>query len=152
MLIGVCGGLAEIAFISIYMITEGRPPAVIAKTVAEAFALGPSASAGIVAHMMLSLLLGIGLTSVWTSVRGPSPKATAPYLFMTAALIVIWSFNFLVLLPSLSPGFSDLVPYPVSLAATLLFALAGAPVLRHAGGHDKAFFDRSVVHSPWTRF
>jgi len=147
-LIGFSGGLAEIAFIWIYMIAEGRPPATVAETVAEALELGSSASAGVAAHMMLSLLLGIGLTSAWISVRGPAPKASAVYLFMTAALIVVWTFNFLVLLPSLSPGFADLLPYPVSFAATLLFALAGAPVLQHLG--SKPIFARSAA--PWTRF
>ena len=148
-LIGFSGGLAEIAFIWIYMIAEGHPPAAVAETVAEALELGSSASAGIAAHMVLSLLLGVGLTSTWISVRGPAPKASAAYLFITAALIVVWSFNFLVLLPSLSPGFADLLPYPVSFAATLLFALAGAPVLRHLGG-DKPILVRPAA--PWTRF
>jgi len=147
-LIGFSGGIAEIAFVWIYTISEGRPPVAIAETVAEAFDLGPSASAGIAAHMMLSLLLGIGLTSAWNSVRGPTPGAAAAYLFMTASLIVIWSFNFLVLLPSLSPGFANLLPYPVSFAATLLFALAGAPVLQRMGSAEKPL----AAHTPWTRF
>src|SRR5581483_1019919 len=128
-LIGLSGGLAQIAFISIYMLASDRAPAVIAQAIAEVAQLGPSASAGVVIHMALALLLGIGRMGVWNCVRSPRPTASTVYLFTTTAVIVVWSFNFLVLLPSLYPGFSDLLPYPVSFAAALLFALAGAPVL-----------------------
>jgi hypothetical protein len=129
-LIGLSGGLAEIAFVWIYMRAGERDPAIIAWAIAEALHLGASAAAGIAIHMMLSLLLGIGLMATWLSVRGVQPKPSAAYLFMAAALTVVWSFNFLVLLPSLNPAFAILLPYPVSFAATLLFALAGAPVLQ----------------------
>lgn len=132
-LIGLSGGLAQIAFIWIYMLASDRAPAPVAQAIAKAAQLGPSTAAGIFIHMALSLVLGIGLMAAWNSVRSPRPTASAVYLFVTAAVIVVWSFNFLVLLPSLDPGFADLLPYPVSFAATLLFALAGAPVLQHMG-------------------
>jgi len=129
-LIGLSGGLAELVFIWAYMTDSGRDPTAIARAVAAAFLLGDAASTGIVIHMLLSVLLGIVLMSVWLSVRSPHSRATSVYLFMAAALVVVWSFNFLVLLPSLSPELMALLPYPVSFTATLLFGLAGAPVLQ----------------------
>ncbi|HVZ15362.1 MAG TPA: hypothetical protein VG894_12950 [Bauldia sp.] len=148
-LIGTSGGLAEIAFIWTYMTVRGHEPGTIARAIAEAVHLGPSASAGIAVHMALSLLLGIGLMGAWRSVRAPRPRASAAYLFMTVALIVVWSFNFLVLLPSLNPALPALLPYPVSFAATLLFALAGAPLLQRAGAIEKPAW--TVAHSRWMR-
>jgi hypothetical protein len=150
--IGVSGGLAEIAFIWSYMTAAGREPGAIARAVGEAVHLGGSAPAGVAVHMALSLLLGIGLTSAWLSVRGPEPRAAGAYLFMTAALIVVWSFSFLVLLPSLSPAFGTLLPYPVTFASKLLFALAGAPLLQHLCSVGKPVLARSPPQVPWTRF
>jgi hypothetical protein len=151
-LIGVSGGLAEIAFIWIYATAGGREPGAIARAVSEAVHLGGSAPAGVAVHMTLSLLLGIGLTSAWLSVRGPERTASGAYLFMTAALIVVWSFNFLVLLPSLSPTFGTLLPYPVTFASKLLFALAGAPLLQHLCSVGKPVLARPRQQAPWTRF
>jgi hypothetical protein len=129
-LIGLSGGLAEFVFVWAYMTDSGQDPAAIARAVASAFHLGAAPSTGVIIHMMLSILLGTGLTGVWLSVRGPHARAASAYLFMAAALVVVWSFNFLVLLPSLSPALMALLPYPVSFTATLLFGLAGAPVLQ----------------------
>ncbi len=131
------------------MTVRGHEPAAIGRAIAAAAHLGESASTGIAVHMLLSLLLGMALMGAWQSVRGPHAKAASAYYFMTAALVVVWSFNFLVLLPSLSPAFPELLPYPVTFASKLLFALAGAPLL---GSTPKPTFARSVAPSPWTRF
>jgi hypothetical protein len=147
-LIGLSGGLAEVVFIWIYMTFSGHEPAAIARAIAAAAHLGAATSTGIGVHMLLSLLLGIALMGVWQSVRGPHAKAASAYYFMAAALVVVWSFNFLVLLPSLSPGFPDLLPYPVTFASKLLFALVGAPLL----GAAKSTFAGPVAPAPWTRF
>ena len=145
LLMGLAGGLAEVVFIWAYMVGSGREPAAIARAVAAAVHLAPLAPLGIAVHMALSLALGIGLAAVWVDMRSPRPKALQAYLFMTAALIVVWSFNFLVLLPSLSPAFLALLPYPVTFASKLLFGLAGSPVLQRCGSKRLAFAHSAVA-------
>mgnify|MGYP001554809963 CR=1 FL=1 len=46
------------------------------------------------------------------------------------ALGAVWSFNFLVVLPLLDPGFLVLLPLAVTLASKLLFGVGAAAVLR----------------------
>jgi len=152
LLMGLAGGLAEVVFIWGYMIGCGREPAAIARAVAAAVHLAPSAPLGVAVHMGLSLALGIGLAGVWADMRSPSPKAMQAYLFMTAALIVVWSFNFLVLLPSLSPAFLALLPYPVTFASKLLFGLAGSPVLQRSGSKRLAFAYSAAAEKTKTDF
>jgi hypothetical protein len=151
-LIGLTGGLAEVAFLGIYLSLNGSEPTAVAEAFARAVHLGAMASTGIAVHMLLSLLLGIALMSVWLTVRGPRPGAASVYVFMTAALIVVWSFSFLVLLPTLAPAMPALLPYSVTFASKLVFAFAGAPVLQHAASTQKPSFARSIAPSPWTRF
>lgn len=139
LLLGLAGGFAEVAFIWGYMIACGGEPAAIARAVAAAVDLAPSASLGVAVHMGLSLLLGLGLAATWSGAGRLRPKAPHAYLFMTAALVIVWGFNFLVLLPHLSPAFLALLPQPVTFASKLLFGLAGAPLLQRSGSRRLAF-------------
>lgn len=49
-----------------------------------------------------------------------------------AALAAVWVFNFFVLLPSVNPAFTALLPYPVTLVSKLLFGLGMGMVLNRA--------------------
>jgi hypothetical protein len=136
-LIGLAGGFAEIAFIWAYMTLSGRHAASIAQGVAAAVHLdATSVLAGLAVHMGLAILLGLALTGAWNALRGSQSTGAAAYGFMSAMLVGVWAFNFFVLLPQLGPAFLALLPYPISFASKLAFALAGAPMLQRLGSRS----------------
>jgi hypothetical protein len=131
---GAAGGLAEVAWVTLYAGLTGGNPAILARgvtTAAGVSALLPAAPAtlGIAVHMALAVLLGVALTFAWNAVSARRPT-TNPYPFMLTALASVWAINFLVVLPIVSPAFIHLLAYPVSLASKLLFGVAAAEVLR----------------------
>jgi len=75
-------------------------------------------------------LLGVALAFAWRALRDHRPTLTNPYPFMVAALAGVWTINFFVVLPIVSPGFIHMVPYTVSLTSKLLFGLAMAGTMR----------------------
>jgi len=130
--IGLAGGLAEVLVVSTYSSVAGVDAARIAGAIATAVRIDPgSAATGLAVHMVLSALLGIGLLAV-AKVSGL--LRGGPALFTCAmgllALGSIWILNFFVLLPILSPGFVHLLPYAVTLASKLMFAVAAVGTLR----------------------
>ncbi len=80
--------------------------------------------------MMLAMLLGVALVCAWRALIAHRPGLTNPYPFMLAALAGVWAINFFVVLPIVSPAFTHLVPYAVSLASKLLFGVAAAEIVR----------------------
>ena len=125
---GAAGGLAEIAWVGLYAAVTGGNAAIIAQgvtTAAGVDALFPhtAAAAGVAVHMILSLALGVALA---VSARSFSRSVRA---FSLAALAGVWFVNFFVILPLVSPAFTHLVPYAVSLTSKLLFGLAAGQVL-----------------------
>jgi len=86
-------------------------------------------------HMALAVTLGVVLTFGWQALSVNRGLAN-PYPFMLAALAGVWAFNFLVVLPIVSPAFVHIVPYAVSLTSKLLFGVAAAEIIR-----DEALFD-----------
>lgn len=137
LLAGIAGGLAEVAWVSLYAAASGGDAAILARgvtTAAGMTALLPSApaTAGIVVHMMLAALLGVVLTGLWQSLAGREHGAKALYGFMLASLAFVWAMNFFVVLPAVDPSFIHLLPYSVSLVSKLLFGLAAAEALRRS--------------------
>jgi len=131
---GVAGGLAEIAWISIHAIATGTDPAILARGITTAAGVGallPAApvTLGIAVHMSLAAALGIALASLWRALARTHGTGGL-YALALAVLASVWAMNFFVVLPAISPAFVLLVPYPVSLASKLLFALAAAETLR----------------------
>jgi len=131
---GAAGGLAEITWVALYAAATGGNAALLARgvtTAAGVDALFPAAAVelGVTIHMVLAVLLGIALAYAWRAYvqRGGYAR---PYAFMSAALAGVWSLNFFVVLPLLSPVFIGLLPYAVSLSSKLLFGLAAAAVLQ----------------------
>jgi hypothetical protein len=132
---GAAGGLAEIAWVTLYAGMTGGDPAALARgvtTAAGASALLPAASPiilGIGVHMTLAVMLGMILALAWQTLsvrRG----LTNPYPFMLAALAAVWVINFFVVLPVVSPAFIYAAPLAVSLISKLLFGAAAAEVIR----------------------
>jgi hypothetical protein len=132
---GAAGGLAEIAWITLYAEATGAHPASLARgvtTAAGVSALFPTASValGVTLHMIIAVTLGIALAFIWRTLSSHRPEANSPFPFMVAALLGIWAINFFVVLPIVSPAFVHLVPYSVSLISKVLFGLAAAVVFR----------------------
>ncbi len=129
---GAAGGLAEIAFVSLYAATTGANPAVIARgvtTAAGASSLFPAEAVtlGVGVHMAIAVALGIALAFVWRAM--PTARAN-PLSFAIIALAGVWAINFFVVLPIVSPAFISLLPYSVSLISKLFFGLAAGGALR----------------------
>jgi hypothetical protein len=132
---GAAGGLAEIAWVSLYAATTGGNAAALARgvtTAAGASALFPAdaVSTGVAVHMAIAVALGVALAFVWRSVQAYRMPTGSVFPFMIAALAGVWAINFFVVLPIVSPAFVALVPYSVSLVSKLLFGLAAAGVFQ----------------------
>jgi hypothetical protein len=132
-LAGAAGGLAEIIWVSLYATITGGNAAILARgvtTAAGVTALLPAApvTMGIAVHMMLAVLLGVALACLWQALA--RRDTISLYGFMLAALATVWTVNFFVILPLVSPPFIHLLPYAVSLMSKLLFGLAAAETLR----------------------
>jgi len=129
LLAGAAGGLAEVAWVSLYAGVTGGDPAALARgvtTAAGVSALLPAAPAalGVAVHMTLAVLLGVVLSLAWSRLRARG--LSNPYPVMLAALAGVWATNFFVVLPVVSPAFVHAVPYAVSLTSKLLFGIAAA--------------------------
>lgn len=127
---GAAGGVAEIAWVALYAAMTGGKAAVIAQGVTTAAGVGAlypgaAAGAGVAVHMILSLALGMLLAVVARRLAsGRSVRA-----FSLAALCGVWFVNFFIILPLVSPAFTHLLPYAVSLTSKLLFGAAAGQVL-----------------------
>ena len=139
-LLGFAGGIAEVIWIAVYGSLSGADAAEVARAISAtagwAVPALPLAAApilaGIAIHMIAAVGIGLALVFVWGRLTAHRPVWGNEYVFMVAALAIVWAFNFFVVLPLINPSFVDLVPYPVSLISKLLFGLAGALVLRSA--------------------
>ena len=134
---GLCGGLAEIAWIAFYVslmqTSASEVPRQITATVLPSFAGATIAPAlGVAIHLALSIALAI----VFASVAWQFPRLRVDRVSLVAsalaALAAVWAVNFLVLLPQLNPAFVALLPPAVTLLSKLLFALAMGGVLAGA--------------------
>lgn len=139
---GAAGGLAEIAWVTLYAGATGGNAALLARGVTSAAGVGallPQSpiALGIAVHMSLGVALGVALTYAGQMLR-THKVAAAPYPFMLAALAGVWAANFFVILPVVSPAFVHMVPYAVSLTSKLLFGLAAAAALQWRTNHTAA--------------
>jgi hypothetical protein len=124
---GLAGGLAEILWIWAYSAGTDANAAMVAQGVAKALGLGGgpnSVSLGVAIHMALAGALGIAVVA---ALRAPTLRRRSWGIHLAlvlAALSGVWAFNFLLLLPMLSPEFVTMVPMPISFVSKLLFGLA----------------------------
>lgn len=127
LLAGLAGGLAEILWISAYTAGTQASAASVARGVAEAIGLGGAANAvslGVLVHMALAGALGVVVVAALRALPAQRRGWGVDLVLTLAALAAVWAFNFMVLLPVLSPEFVTIVPMPVSFASKLLFGLA----------------------------
>ncbi len=133
----LAGGLAEIIWVSLYAAFSPLEGATVAREVTASLlpALAAGASGawlGIAIHMTLALVLGYAFAyAIWKPlVRARGPLATLAVSALTLA--TVWTVNFFVVLPALNPAFVTLMPYSVTFASKMLFAVAMGSVLAGA--------------------
>jgi hypothetical protein len=137
LLAGFAGGVVEMMWVAGYCaLTPLRSSEVlhqISRSAGIHASNGVFASlSGIAIHLLLSVLLALAFAlSVWRPLLRRS-GVVGNVLASCAALGMIWTFNFLVVLPSLNPDFADLMPYGVTLTSKLLFGVAMGWVLYRA--------------------
>jgi len=151
LLAGAGGGLAEILWVMIYSAFTPVSGAVVAREVTASFfpALAAGSSGmwiGIGIHMALALVLGYAFAYlVWkpfVSSRGPLATLAVSAL----ALATVWTVNFFVVLPALNPVFITLMPYSVTFASKMLFAVTMGGVLAGVAGREVAVGNSVAGH------
>ena len=107
---------------------------IVESTVPQLAASAWAPALGILIHLGLAVLLGIGLA---IAVRQVARRWAERSEFSVAVLtlVLVWAANFFLVLPYLNPEFVQLLPYSVTLLSKLLFALAAAAVLRSSRLH-----------------
>ena len=143
----LAGGLAEIVWVGLYAAFAPLAGATVAREVTASLlpALATGSTGvwlGILIHMLLALALGYAFAYVlWKPFARPRGML-ATLAISVLTLATVWSMNFFVVLPVLNPTFISLMPYPVTFASKMLFALAMAvtlvwPELRQAREHGR---------------
>lgn len=129
-LAGVAGGLAEIAWISLYATVTGLDAGTVARGVTDTLRLSTQApiAAGIAIHMSIAGVLGIAVAVALRPLRAH----LGAFAFQTAVIAVlaaVWAINFLLVLPMVNPAFVVVVPFAVSFVSKLMFGVAAAASL-----------------------
>jgi hypothetical protein len=132
---GIAGGLAEVGWISAYGAATGTPVLPVVRGIVESMipqaAASPWAPAlGVLIHLGLAVMLGIGLAIAVRNVAYRFANRHSEFGVSVLVLSAVWSVNFLILLPYINPGFVHLLPYSVTLLSKLLFGLAAAAIFR----------------------
>jgi hypothetical protein len=142
---GMAGGFTEIAWVSAYGAVSGTPLEPIARGIVESTIPQVAASSwapalGVVIHLSLAMLLGIGLALAVRRVANLRLFGHSEFGVAALGLVLVWSVNFFMVLPNLNPSFVGLLPYGVSLSSKLLFGLSAAAVFRiyHLGAARRA--------------
>ncbi len=140
-LAGLCGGMAEIVWITIYstvmpisgMEVARQITASVLPSLADTSAAAPI---GIAVHLLLSFLLaGVFAIVVWLPFSRKLQFARA-MLIAVAALSGVWVVNFFVILPVINPVFVDLMPYAASLFSKTLFGIGMGWGLAYSDGRN----------------
>lgn len=130
----LAGGLAEVIWVSLYAATTSLTAATIAREVAAsllpAYAAGVTGVwLGIVIHMLLAVALGYVFAYVFWKPFARPRGIVVTLVVSVLTLASVWAMNFFIVLPVLNPTFITLMPYPVTFASKMLFALAMAVTL-----------------------
>lgn len=133
-LAGLAGGMAEVVWIGFYSALSSVSGSEVAAQVtltlfpaAAGWAGAPLSGIGI--HLLLSVILGILFAvTVWIPYalhRG----FMSTLLCAIGLVVVVWSVNFLLVLPRLNPDFVHLMPSIVTFISKMLFGITMALVL-----------------------
>jgi hypothetical protein len=133
---GLAGGLAEVAWISLYAAVTSGDAAVVARGVTETLRISSPAPvlAGVSIHMTLAALLGIAVAFALRPLRLAGARLFGATLW---ALAAVWAVNFVLVLPALNPAFVEIVPLAISFVSKLAFGLAAAMCLQLGGRPER---------------
>jgi hypothetical protein len=126
---GLAGGLAEVAWISLYAAVTSSDAALVARGVTETLRINSPAPvlAGVSIHFALAALLGIAVAFAIQPLRLAGARLFGATLW---ALAAVWAVNFMIVLPSLNPAFVEIVPLAISFVSKLSFGLGAAMCLQ----------------------
>lgn len=135
---GLAGGLTEIGWIWAYGTATGTPTIPVARGIVESTIPAVAASSwapalGILIHLALAVVLGIGLAIAVRQFTHARADRFSVFGIAIVVLAAVWSVNFLLILPYLNPDFVHLLPYGVTLLSKLLFGVSAAAMLRAKG-------------------
>ena len=133
-LAGLLGGLAEIAWVSVYSYLTPVSAIEISRQVLAAVipSIADSYFApllGVFIHLLLSVLLAIVFAATVLRPVARRYGSIGITLACLMTLAVVWKINFFVVLPLINPAFILLLPYSISLISKLLFGATMAWVL-----------------------
>lgn len=133
-LAGLLGGLAEIAWVSVYSYLTPVSAIEISRQVLTAVipSIADSYFApllGVFIHLLLSVLLAIVFAATVLRPVARRYGSIGITLACLMTLAVVWKINFFVVLPLINPAFILLLPYSISLISKLLFGATMAWVL-----------------------
>ena len=125
---GLVGGLAEVAWVSLYAALTPLDGATVGREITETVfgdaaggAYAPFFGFGI--HMVLSIALAAAFTVAlwrWAAHAGKAGILGASI----GTLAAIWAMNFFVVLPATNPAFVGLMPLSVTFTSKMLFGAA----------------------------
>lgn len=150
---GLAGGLAEVAWVSLYGFVERASTFEVAREITAtvipaASHLAVAPALGILIHFTLSLLLA---TVFGVAIWAPRARRFGRIGIMASsviALAAVWAINFFLVLPAWNPAFVTLLPLGVTLASKALFGISMGMVL--SGGQQQLVGNRwiSIGGSP----
>ncbi|TMJ01143.1 MAG: hypothetical protein E6G97_17505 [Alphaproteobacteria bacterium] len=136
-LAGLAGGVAEVAWISLYAAVSGTDAAAVARGITDTVGLAGSspAAAGLAIHMAIAATLGMLVAAGLAPLRLDGARL---YGALTWVLAVVWAVNFMIVLPLINPAFVEIVPLGVSFVSKVVFGLATAMCLQFTGRAARA--------------
>lgn len=134
---GLAGGLAEMAWITLYSAatsTNGAEVAaqVTATVISSAAAESWAPAAGVGIHLALSLAIGLAFVAALWKLPLKQPSVARVWVAALLLVFAVWAANFLFILPALGSGLAVLVPLGAALLSKTLFGVAMAAVLQKA--------------------
>lgn len=130
---GLVGGAAEIAWIALYLQLQGGSSSAVARGITETVVPGSgdaafAVAAGLAIHMVLAVVLGAAVAVVFARAFPGLSGTLTEFAAVVGVLVVVWTMNFLVILPVVNQAFVTIVPYGASLTSKVLFGVAAALV------------------------
>jgi hypothetical protein len=138
MLAGLAGGLAEILWVLAYSAVAPLEAAGVAREVTASIVPGAAGLAaapalGVAIHLGLSIALAYAFVAALERALPGAQRGAQTVAIAVAALVGVWAFNFLLLMPLLGMRFVTLMPYAATLFSKALFgAVMGSVLARPA--------------------
>ena len=131
---GLCGGMAEIVWISSYSLFSNIELSNIASSISQtvffnSLNLQIAPLIGLIIHLCLSMLLALGFGFAILPFIERLSNNFSTLIASLVTLAAVWKINFFVLLPIWNPDFISLLPLHVTLFSKLLFGLSMGIIL-----------------------